>query len=149
VDGAALELLTQAAASAAHILASEVAPPLNRTAEDPVKIDLINIEGVKAPAKTQSKPTVLRQAKEARARLYARSAVASIHLKKKFLIGKARSEGNIYRALQPEIDAARKTYERDFLAVSPVIVDYLDKELLKLAHDEASMLGPDYPGSLL
>jgi len=81
--------------------------------------------------------------------LYARSAVAAIRLKKKNIIGKARTESDIYGALKPEIDAARKTYERDFLVVSPVIVDYLDKELLKLAHDEASLLGPDYPGSLL
>ena len=60
-----------------------------------------------------------------------------------------RAERNVYKVLKPEIDAARRTYRQDFLAVSPVIADYLNKELIKLAHDDASLLGPDYPGSLV
>ena len=43
---------------------------------------------------------------------------------------------------------ARGAYQQDFLAVSPVIADYLHRELLHLANDDASLLGPDYPGSM-
>ena len=48
-----------------------------------------------------------------------------------------------------EIYAARRAYAQEFLATSPVITDHLHKELLKLAHDDPSVLGPDYPGSLV
>ena len=59
---------------------------------------------------------------------------------------RGRVERNIYSALKEPIDAARLAYRQDFLAVSPAIVDYLDKELIGLAHDDTNLLGPEYPG---
>lgn len=150
VDGAALELLTQAAASAIRILSLEVTAQAPRTSGDQVPGgDLVRIEGVAMPSKPRANPAILQQAREARARWYARSVVAGIRLKRKELVAAGRAERNVYKALKPEIDAARRTYRQDFLAVSPVIADYLNNELIKLAHDDASLLGPDYPGSLV
>lgn len=143
VDGAALELLAQAAASAAQILSSAGA---QTSGSDLVKIEGIEMPGIQAP---RANTAILRQAREARARWQARAAVAGIHLRRKEAVERGRRQRDIYSALRTEIDAARRAYTQDFLAVSPVIADYLHRELLKLAHDDPSVLGPDYPGSLV
>jgi len=143
VDGAALELLSQAAASAAQILSSAGA---QTSGSDLVKIEGIEMPGIQAP---RANTAILRQAREARARWQARAAVAGIHLRRKEAVERGRRQRDIYSALRTEIDAARGAYTQDFLAVSPVIADYLHRELLKLAHDDPSVLGPDYPGSLV
>jgi hypothetical protein len=143
VDGAALELLAQAAASAAQILSSAGA---QTSGPDLVKIEGIKMPGIQPP---RGNTAILRQAREARARWQARAAVAGIHLRRKEAVEWGRRQRDIYSALRTEIDAARRAYTQDFLAVSPVIADYLHRELLKLAHDDPSVLGPDYPGSLV
>jgi hypothetical protein len=56
---------------------------------------------------------------------------------------------DIYSTLKNEIEAARRTYRQDFVALSPFIADYLHKELINLAHGDANLLGPAYPGSLV
>ena len=135
VDSAALELLTQAGANAARIIASASQPQPDT--------HLVTIEGA------NDRAAILRRAKEARARWYARAAVAGILLRRGQAVERGRVERDIYGALRPEIDAARRVYKQDYLAVSPAMADYLHRELLKLAHDDASLLGPDYPGSLV
>ena len=86
---------------------------------------------------------------DSRARWFARVEAARLRLFHREALERGRAERNIYRALREQIDAARRTYTQDFLAVSPAITDYLDKELICLAHDDAKLLGPDYPGSLV
>ena len=144
VDGAALELLSQAAASAAQILSS-VDP--RTSGPELVKIEGIEMPGIRPTPRANT--AILRQAREARARWQARAAVAGIYLRRKEAVERGRRQRDIYSELRAEIDAARRAYAQDFLAVSPVIADYLHRELLKLAHDDPSVLGPDYPGSLV
>ena len=91
---------------------------------------------------------VRRQALEARARWFARTEVARMRLFRRKALEQGRMERNIYSALKPEIEAARRTYQQDYLEVSPGIADYLHRELVSLAHDDANVLGPEYPGSL-
>jgi hypothetical protein len=144
VDSAALELLTGAAASAAQILASEENPAVRQAAPD-----LIAIEGVDMRAHTGVPAAdIRRQALEARARWFARTEVARMRLFQRGALERGRMERDIYSALKPQIEAARRTYSQDYLAVSPVIADYLHRELVTLAHDDATVLGPEYPGSL-
>jgi len=146
IDSAALELLSQAAAGAAQILSST-----NASAPRTSGADLVKIEGIATPGirPMRANTAILEKAREARARWQARAAVAGLQLKKKEAVEHGRQQRDIYSALRTEIDAARRAYAQDFLAVSPVIADYLHRELLKLAHDDASVLGPDYPGSLV
>ena len=139
VDGAALELLTQAAAGAAQLLSSAPGDAA----------DLVRIEGLVAPKRKTGGTAMLRQAREARARWYAHAAVAGIRLRRRAALQQGLAQHDIYSALKGEIDSARRGYRQDFLAVSPVIADYLHRELLQLAHDDTSLLGPDYPGSLV
>ena len=144
VDGAALELLTYAAGSAAQILAQSVsAAP--RVAER----ELISINGVDMDAHTRGSGAVLRQAREARARWFARAEAARFRLLHGAALERGRAQHDIYSALRTEIDTARRTYRQDFLAVLPAMPDYLHRELLSLAHNDESLLGPDYPGSLV
>jgi hypothetical protein len=142
VDGAALELLSYAAGSAVRLLAP-VSPPVARQAADS---ELITIQGVKTKAGKRALPG---QALETRARWFAQTESARMRLYHRTGLEKGRMQRNIYGALRPQIDAARQVYRQDFLAVSPGIADYLHKELLTLAHDDPSLLGPEYPGSLV
>ncbi len=141
LDGAALELLTQAAASAAKNLTAAAPAPVVSTDGA-----LVKIKGVEMKTAGDA---ILKKAKEARARWFARTTVAGFRLRRRHDVEAGRRQRNIYRALKPEIDSARRTYAQDFLAVSAEIADYLHKELLSLAHDDASLLGPEYPGSLV
>ena len=142
VDGAALEWLAQAAGAAVQILApKDVAGA--RPSKPP---ELISIEGVDIRKRSSG---VMRQALEARARWSARATVARLRISQRAALERGRLQRDIYGALQPQIDAARRGYTEDFLAVSPTIADYLHRELLSLAQDDATLLGPEYPGSLV
>jgi hypothetical protein len=59
-------------------------------------------------------------------------------------------DGNIYNALQPEIDKARADFLQDFLSKSRTMVDYLHLEILRsLAHEDDRLLGQHYPGPMV
>jgi hypothetical protein len=139
VDSAALELLTASAASAAQLLSSGESAVVRQKAPE-----LISIQGTSV-----SGTDIRRQALEARARWFARTEVARMRLFQRKLVKRGRMERDIYRSLRPQIEAARRRYRQDFLAVSPVIADYLHRELISLANEDASLLGPEYPGSLV
>jgi hypothetical protein len=153
VDAAALELLAHAAASAAQLLAPEEAAAV-RTAPEvatvPPPAKLIAIAGIDMQAHAHAPVVNLEpDALAAKARWFARVEVARMRLFHRAALEQGRAARDIYSALKEPIDAARRTYSQDFLAVSPVIADYLDKELIGLAHDDANLLGPNYPGSLV
>jgi hypothetical protein len=141
VDGSGLELLTDAAARAAQILSSRESGVAHQKAPA-----LISIQEVQSQ---QSATDIRRQAIEARARWFARTEIARMRLYQRKAIERGRVARDIYSPLRSQIDAARQIYAQDFLAVSPVIADYLHRELVSLAHDDANLLGPEYPGSLV
>ena len=154
VDTAALELLTLAASSAAQLLAADETPAARPARTEPTAAaSLVSIRGIDMgahAAAAESKPGDLKKEEiDSRARWFARVEAARLRLFHREALERGRMERNIYRALREQIDAARRTYAQDFLAVSPAITDYLDKELICLAHDDAKLLGPEYPGSLV
>ena len=84
----------------------------------------------------------------ARAQRFARVRVAEMRLYRAQAVKEGRDTGNLFQALQPEIESGREQYRRDFFS-TPTMIDYLHAELVRtLANDDASMLGPDYPGPL-
>jgi hypothetical protein len=84
----------------------------------------------------------------ARAQRFARVRVAEMRLYRAQAVKEGRENGNLFLALQKEIESAREQYRQDFFS-SPAMIDYLHAELVRtLANDDASMLGPDYPGPL-
>jgi hypothetical protein len=51
--------------------------------------------------------------------------------------------------LKSELDKAREAYRQQFLAGHSSMTDYLHVEAVRtLANDDATLLGPDYPGPL-
>lgn len=84
----------------------------------------------------------------AKAQRFARVRVAEIRLYHAKKVREGREVGNIYAILKEEIDRSRAQFQHEFLRV-PSMIDYLHLEILRtLANDDASLLGPDYPGPL-
>jgi len=88
------------------------------------------------------------QEMHARAQRFARVRVAEMRLYRAQAVKQGRDAGNLYQALQKEIESGREQFRQDFLS-TPTMIDYFHVELVRtLANDDASMLGPDYPGPL-
>lgn len=84
----------------------------------------------------------------AKAQRFARVRVAEIRLYHAKKVREGREIRNIYAILKDEIDRSRAQFQHEFLRV-PSMIDYLHLEILRtLANDDASLLGPDYPGPL-
>jgi hypothetical protein len=83
-----------------------------------------------------------------RAQRMARVKVAEMELSKPEACRAGRREGNFYLFLKREMDAARDSYRKQFMA-APGMVDYLHLEIVgnALGGDEQK-LGADYPGQL-
>jgi hypothetical protein len=86
---------------------------------------------------------------EASARRFARVKIAEIQLYQAAAVKAGRAARNLYGALKPQIDAARQSFEQRFLTNGTRVADYLHSEFVRaLANDDATLLGPEYPGPL-
>lgn len=140
VQGTAVELLVQVAAG-------WVAPAPAAAVEE-----LVTIAAPPAPPATASGDAALSEEEERvhlRARRFARVQVAEMRLREAAAVQAGRAQRNLYEALRPRIDAARVTFRESFCASRGSMVDYLHAELVRtLAHDDAELLGENYPGPL-
>ena len=83
------------------------------------------------------------------AQRFARVRVAEIALYQASQVKAGRSAHNLYGTLKAQIDEAREGFQQKFLTEPRGIPDYLHQEMvLVLAQNNASLLGPDYPGPL-
>jgi len=95
-------------------------------------------------------PPAAREEKDLRAQRFARVRVAEIQLYHAAQMKSGRASGDVYRALKPQIDAARDAYREKFLTPVNGTADYLHREFVRtLANDDAALLGPEYPGPLV
>jgi hypothetical protein len=84
----------------------------------------------------------------ARAQRFARVRVAEMRLYHAQAVKVGRDSHNLFLALRKEIESGREQYRGEFFS-TPTMIDYFHVELVRtLANDDASMLGPDYPGPL-
>jgi len=135
--GSALELLTQLAAA----VWSALPPPPG----------LVSIAGSE-PATPTAWDTLPAEEQQLhlRAQRFARVQVAEMRLYETEAVQSGRARGDLYGALRERIDRSRESFRKSFFASCPSMVDYLHLELLRtLAHDDAEVLGKDYPGPLL
>lgn len=136
VQNAACEMLAQAAGSVWDSLIAPEAPQL-------VKIE-------PAPASAWDALSPEDQAMHLRAQRFARVQVAEMRLRDRAAVEAGRIERNLYGRLHSRIDAARVTFRQSYFAACSTMVDYLHVELVRtLAHDDADLLGKDYPGPLV
>jgi len=142
VQGTAVELLVQVAAG-------WVLPAPAAAAEELVTI---TAPPAPAPPATASGDAALSEEEERvhlRARRFARVQVAEMRLREAAAVQAGRAQRNLYETLRPRIDAARVTFRESFCASRGSMVDYLHAELVRtLAHEDAELLGKDYPGPL-
>jgi hypothetical protein len=140
VQGAALEMLAQVAAAVWDLLAVPEAPV-------PEAPQLVAI--APAPVSAWDALPAEDQAIHLRAQRFARVQVAEMRLQDAAAVQSGRMERNLYGALRSRIDAARATFRQSYFAKCSNMVDYIHVELVRtLAHDDADLLGKDYPGPL-
>jgi hypothetical protein len=153
VDLNLLEVITALAGPALDALQAAGAVPPERA---PV-IPILPAAPLPAPAAAASAPEAPEwsalprdeQELHAKAQRFARVRVAEIRLYHAKKVREGREVKNIYAILKEEIDRSRAQFEHEFLRV-PSMIDYLHLEFLRtLANDDASLLGPDYPGPLV
>lgn len=99
-----------------------------------------------APA-APSEPAPWREEElQARALRFARVKVAEMRLYQPEAVLRGRASADIYSALQAEIDRSREEYQQQFGSAA-LPADYFHEEIVRtLAHEDASLLGPGYPG---
>ena len=153
VQGPVLEMLAQVAAAVWDSLAvpppPEPAPP-----QSALQPELVTI--APAPASTPVPATAWDalppedQAIHLRAQRFARVQVAEMRLNDAAAVQSGRAQRDLYGALRARIDTARVTFRQKFFAPCSSMVDYIHVELVRtLAHDDADLLGKDYPGPLV
>lgn len=83
------------------------------------------------------------------AQRFARVKVAEIQLYHASSVKAGRVAKDLYGCLKPQIDSARQAYQDSFLMPGHETPDYIHVELVRaLANDDATLLGPGYPGPL-
>jgi len=154
VQGAVLEMLAQVAAGVWDSLVVPEAPPPELPQPEPIQ--LVNIAAASTPAPAPPPASswdalaVEDQAIHLRAQRFARVQVAEMRLNDAAAVQSGRMRRNLYGALRSRIDGARVTFRQTFFAQCSSMVDYIHVELVRtLAHDDADLLGKDYPGPLV
>ena len=114
--------------------------------------ELVKIMGGPEPARATTWFALDREEQNLhlRAQRFARVLVAEMRLYQAQAVKTGRTERNLYKPLQSEIDKGREIFRRDFLSKSTSMVDYLHLELVRtLANDEGDLLGTEYPGPMV
>ncbi len=110
---------------------------------DPQALELIAVFAALAAPAASEPPA------EASARRFAKVKIAEIQLYQGAAVKAGRAAHNLYGALKPQIDAARESFAQRFLSNGSRTADYLHSEFVRaLANDDATLLGPEYPGPL-
>ena len=143
IEPAALEMLC----SVASVVLESVAA--NRRPESSELVKIIAPEPEPARATTWFALDREEQNLHLRAQRFARVLVAGMRLYKAQAVKSGRTERDLYKHLQSDIDTGRQTFRDDFLSKSNSMVDYLHLELVRtLANEDAGLLGSQYPGPM-
>jgi hypothetical protein len=123
-------------------------------ASEPAALELLaSLAAMTAPATAPASPisngVVAPLSANAPAQRFARVKIAGIQLYHADAVKAGRVSRDLYGSLQPHIDAARDAFRETFLSNGIAIADYLHAEMVHaLANDDATLLGPNYPGPL-
>lgn len=143
----ALELLAQVAA--AEWAKVETAQAAASQTEPLVNIAQAGEPAAAIPANSWDALPFEEQQIHVRAQRFARVQVAEMRLFEAEAVQSGRARRGLYDALREPIDKAREQFHARFFTDCHTMVDYLHAELVRtLAHEDAEMLGADYPGPL-
>lgn len=116
-------------------------------AGDPAGLELLaSLAALTAPSAAENPAP---RATELSAQRFAKVKIAEMQLYQGPAVQAGRASRDLYGSLRPHIDAARQAFRQRFLSPGSEIADYLHLELVRsLANDDATLLGPGYPGPL-
>lgn len=121
-------------------------------ANDPAALELLgSLAAMTVPASAPVAWTAPDQAiaPDASSKRFARVKVAEIQLYHGAAVKAGRAARDVYGALRTQIDAAREAFREKFLSNGNNSADDLHDEIVHaLANDDATLLGPAYPGPL-
>jgi hypothetical protein len=111
---------------------------------DPAALELL------ASLAALTAPSSAPRAADVSAQRFAKVKIAEIQLYQSAAVKTGRAAHDLYGSLKPHIDAAREAFREKFLTPPNGAADYLHTELVRvLANDDATLLGPAYPGPLV
>ena len=144
VQPAAIETLTQAAAA----IWASIEPVVIKI--EPPAPQLVQIAAPERPRPAWESLSPAEQQVHLKAQRFARVQVSQIRLQDAAAVQSGRTKSDLYGALRQRIDDTRDVFRDRFFSACPSMVDYLHLELVRtLAHEDADLLGKDYPGPLL
>jgi hypothetical protein len=142
------EVAAEPPAAVVPIVESEPAPPVPE-----VPIEVAPPPPVEPPPPAAPAGFDVSQLSEAEqkvhkdAKRFARLLVSEIDLYNKGKVAEGRKNRDLYKRLKSDIDRSRQTFEKRFGKALNKQVDYFHDEMVKtLAANDASALGPEYPG---
>jgi hypothetical protein len=155
-QGATLEMLAQVTAAVWDTLTVPDSPqpdpepePVQLVAIAPAPAAAVPPAPAPAPVSAWDALAPEDQALHLRAQRFARVAVSDMRLSDGAAVQSGRTHRNLYGALRSRIDAARESFRHQFFSHCSNMVDYIHVEMVRtLAHDDADLLGKDYPGPL-
>jgi len=152
-DSAALELLAQATSAILEARHRPVRREMPAQAAGSAA-DLVRIESAPAapaaPGPHWDQLSAPDRQLHLRAQRFARVKVAEMRLYRPDAVKAGRAQGDLYAALQDDIDRGREEFRQTFVMASQTMVDYFYVELLRtLANDNPAWLGGKYPGRLV
>ncbi len=110
-------------------------------------------EPVEAPGPAEAGPPDFSQLNEEEqkvhrdAKRFAKLLISEIELYSKVKVSEGRKNKDLYGSLKTDLQRSRQTWEKRFAKTQASRYDYLHDEIVRiLANDDASILGPDYPG---
>ena len=133
---------TQSAESSA--VEEKAAPP---PAPEPIP------EAPPPPAPVSAAPDVSQLSEEEQkyhkdAKRFAKLLVSEIDLYNKTKVADGRKNKDLYKRLKSDIERSRLTFQKRFAKTVGKQFDYFHEELIRtLANNDASLMGPEYPGS--
>ncbi|MHB8654560.1 MAG: hypothetical protein ACYDA9_11845 [Terriglobia bacterium] len=82
------------------------------------------------------------------AKRFAKLLVSEIDLYNKTKVADGRKNKDLYKRLKSDIERSRLTFQKRFAKTVGKQFDYFHEELIRtLANNDASLMGPEYPGS--
>ena len=153
-EGAEVEEVLEEVEALEDVLVEEV------PAEEEEEVSLVEreaeeapAEAVEAPGPAEAGPSDLSQLNEEEqnvhrdAKRFAKLLISEIELYSKVKVSEGRKNKDLYGSLKTDLQRSRQTNEKRFAKTQASRHDYLHDEIVRiLANDDASILGPDYPG---
>jgi hypothetical protein len=82
------------------------------------------------------------------AKRFAKLLVSEIDLYNKTKVADGRKNKDLYKRLKSDIERSRLTFQKRFAKTVGKQFDYFHEEIIRtLANNDASLMGPEYPGS--